>query len=278
MLGDFIGSSIAKATAKATAKSDPCAKGLAAMGEGAGNNKIAKADAETVHFTNGNWTFGKGCWHTDQHCPALKLATTGITAGTLADAKARGLQHCGRCPVRTPERTVQETLSLSNDSDCSNDHVDCENYMFSVTAPTDVHTAILSSCDTAQESGLFRGLELAFQTETAKLDGHLNETGYFFTVCELPELKHLLKTGKYTGESAIFGNWCLWTDALSATNHWLMRYRFGTEDWQARKDTEKHFLVGLKLDCTRLCNDLLCKELGVFNKQALLEPLLDWQE
>jgi hypothetical protein len=45
-----------------------------------------------------------------------------------------------------------------------------------------------------------------------------------------------------------------------------MRYRFGTEDWQARKDTEKHFLVGLKLDCTRLCNDLLRKELGVFNR------------
>ena len=46
VLGDFTGSSIAKATAKATAKPDPCAKGLAAMGEGAGSCKTAKADTE----------------------------------------------------------------------------------------------------------------------------------------------------------------------------------------------------------------------------------------
>jgi hypothetical protein len=111
--------------------------------------------------------------------------------------------------VRTAERIVQETLSLNNDSDCNNDHVDCENYMFSVTAPTDVHTAISSTYDTAQASGLFRGLELVFQIEPAKLDCHLNKTGYFFTVCELPALKHLLKTGKYTRESVNFGNWCL---------------------------------------------------------------------
>ena len=32
------------------------------------------------------------------------------------------------------------------------------------------------------------------------------------------------------------------------------------------KDTERRCLVGFKLDCTRLCNDLLCKELGLFNR------------
>ena len=48
-----------------------------------------------------------------------------------------------------------------------------------------------------------------------------------------------------------------------------MRAKFGTEDWKTRKDCEKHCLVGLKLDCTRLCNDLLCKELSTFNR-------LDW--
>ena len=45
-----------------------------------------------------------------------------------------------------------------------------------------------------------------------------------------------------------------------------MRFNFGTDVWKFRKDTEKHFLVGLKLDCTRLCNDLLCKELSTFNR------------
>ena len=139
--------------------------------------------------------------------------------------------------------------------------------MFSATANSDVHTAILSSCDTAQEAGLFRQLELVYQTEnSAQGDCHCNKTGYFWTVCELPELKHLLKTGQYNGEAVNFGNWCLWTDALSATNRWLMRYRFGTDDWQARKDTERHCLVGIKLECTRLCNDVICKDLGLFNR------------
>jgi hypothetical protein len=45
-----------------------------------------------------------------------------------------------------------------------------------------------------------------------------------------------------------------------------MRAKFGTADWQTRKDCEKHCVVGFKLDCTRLCNDLICKELGVFNR------------
>jgi hypothetical protein len=138
--------------------------------------------------------------------------------------------------------------------------------MFSVTAASDVHTAIMSSCDTAQEAGLFRGLELVYSTEDSIGNCHSNKTGYFWTVCELPELKHLLKTGQYTGESANFGNWSIWTDALSAVNHWLMRYQFGTEDWKTRKETERHCLVGFKLDCARLCNDLICKELGLFNR------------
>ena len=100
--------------------------------------------------------------------------------------------------------------------------------MFSVTANSDVHTATLSSCDAAQEAGLFRQLELVYQTENSvQGDCHHNKTGYFWTVCELPELKHSIKTGQYTGEAANFGNWCLWIDALSATNHWLIRFATG---------------------------------------------------
>ena len=104
--------------------------------------------------------------------------------------------------------------------------------MFSVTATSDVHTAIMSSCDTAQEAGLFRGLELVYSTEDSTGNCHFNKTGYFWNSCELPELKHLLKTGTYTGEAANFGNWSIWTDALSAVNHWLMRYQSGTDDWK----------------------------------------------
>jgi hypothetical protein len=148
----------------------------------------------------------------------------------------------------------------------STEATDCENYMFSVTAASDVHTAIMSSCDTAQEAALFKGLELVYATEDSTGTFHSNKTGYFWFVCELPELKHLLKTGQYTGEAANFGNWSIWTDALSAVNHWLMRYEFGTDDWKTRKETEAHCLVGFKLDCTRLCNDLICKELGLFNR------------
>ena len=122
----------------------------------------------------------------------------------------------------------------------------------------------MSSMDTVQEATLFKDCELVYCVEDTG-NYHVNKTGYFWLVCELPELKHLLKKGQYTGEADLFGNWSLWTDCLSAVSHWLMRAKFGTADWQTRKDCEKHCLVGFKLDCTRLCNDLICKELGVFN-------------
>ena len=111
-------------------------------------------------------------------------------------------------------------------------------------------------------------MELVYQHELTTLpdclkDAHHGKTGYFRTVTEVPEL---IKTGEYTGESANWGNWCLWTDCLSALNHWLMRYRFGTEAWKQRKDTERHCLVGIKLDCTKLVSDMICKELSTFNR------------
>jgi len=62
------------------------------MGEGAGSKTAAASTAkkpettEEVHFTNGNWVTGKGCFHTDPHCPALQLATTGIATGPKNDA------------------------------------------------------------------------------------------------------------------------------------------------------------------------------------------------
>ena len=45
-----------------------------------------------------------------------------------------------------------------------------------------------------------------------------------------------------------------------------MRYRFGTEAWKERKDTERHCLVGIKLDATKLVSDMICKELSTFNR------------
>jgi hypothetical protein len=84
--------------------------------------------------------------------------------------------------VRTVEKSLHDELSASVDND-GTDGLDCENYMFSVTANSDVHTALLSSCDTAQEAGLFRQLDLVYQTESsAHGDCHFNKTGYFWTV------------------------------------------------------------------------------------------------
>jgi hypothetical protein len=92
LLGDLTAFTAAK-----TVKADPCAKTLAMMGERTGSSKTAAAStAKTVkeadvYFTNGNWITGKGCFHSDPHCPALKLATTGITSGNKTDAKEKGL-------------------------------------------------------------------------------------------------------------------------------------------------------------------------------------------
>ena len=68
----------------------------------------------------------------------------------------------------------------------STEATDCENYMFSVTAASDVHTAIMSSCDTAQEAGLFKGVELVYSTEDSTGHFHSNKTGYSWTVSQLP--------------------------------------------------------------------------------------------
>ena len=125
LLGDLTGS-----TAARTVKSDPCAKTLAMMGEGTGSKSAAASTAKTVkdadvYFTNGNWITGKGCWHTDPHCPALKLANTGITSGNKTEAKDKGLAPCRRCPVRAAEKSLHDELSASIDSD-GTDGLDCE--------------------------------------------------------------------------------------------------------------------------------------------------------
>ena len=67
-----------------------------------------------VFFTNGNWIIAKGCFHSDPHCPALKLATTSITAGPKTEAKERGLAPCRRCPVRTVEKSLHDELSAKH--------------------------------------------------------------------------------------------------------------------------------------------------------------------
>ena len=97
------------------------------------------------------------------------------------------------------EKSLYDELATIIDND-GIDGLDCEKYMFSVTANSDVRIAILNNCGTAQKTGLFRQLELVYQTENnAHGDCHFNKIGYFWTICELPELKHLIKTSQYTG-------------------------------------------------------------------------------
>jgi hypothetical protein len=150
--------------------------------------KDAKKDTAEVYYTNGNWVTGHGCFHCDPSCCALQLATTGVSSGTATDAKARGLQPCRRCTVRKPAKSLQDELSSTVNSE-STEVSDCENYMFSVTASTDVPTAIMSSMDTVQEATLFKDCELVYCVEDTG-NYHVNKTGYFWLVCELPELKH----------------------------------------------------------------------------------------
>ena len=224
----------------ATGTTDPCAKMLdkiektAVKTASTGTSSTGKKTEETeIYYTNGNWQTGKGCFHTDPRCWALTKATTGVATGNRAEAKKKGLTLCRMCPVKSIEHMpVLDEVVASIDSDSS----DCltDSYMFSITANCDIHAAILASCDTAQEAALFKQLELVYQPELTTLpecltDAHTGKTGYFWTVAEVPELRHLIKTGECTGESANFGNWCLWTDCLSALNHWLMRHKFGTE-------------------------------------------------
>ena len=140
----------------ATERTNPCAKGLAKMGETATrtastgtSNTGKKTEATEIYFTSGNWQTGKGCYHTDPKCWALTKATTGVASGLQTAAKEQGLVLCRMCPVKTAEdKPLLDELTASFDRDGSDCITDI--YMFSVTANCDMHTAILASCDTAQ--------------------------------------------------------------------------------------------------------------------------------
>jgi hypothetical protein len=214
-----------------------------------------------VHFTNGCYTARKGCYHNDENCWALTKATTGVASGYKRDAKLRNLVACKICTAPHEKKVLKEELAAST-TDLTKD---CGNYMFSVTAETDIHSAVLSSMDTAEEANCFRHMELVYQKD-CKTETFVGKTGLLWTVGEVPELKYLITQGLYNGESMQWGNWVLWTDPLSALNHWLMRALQGTNAWAERKNCEKHCLIGVRLDCTKLVNDFICKETGTFNR------------
>jgi hypothetical protein len=244
----------AKATAKATATST-----------GSSSTEV------TVHCTNGNWNFRQGSFHCDKDCTPLKKATTGVRTASVADCKSRNMTACKLCLGHEHCETARPLADLLSSTTESDALPDCENYMFSVTASTDLHASLLESFDTASEMALFKDCKLVYHHELLSLpdslrEAHASKTGYFWTVSEVPELRHLIKTGEYNGEAANWGNWVIWTDALSAVNHWLMRHHFGTESWKQRKDSEKHCLVGFKLDCCNLVNAFISKELCTFNR------------
>ena len=108
----------------ATGRTDPCATGLAKMGETA--TRIAstgtsstgqKTEATEICYTNGNWQTGKGCYHTDPKCWALTKATTCVATGQGTEAKKKGLVLCRMCPVKPTENMpLLEELTASIDN------------------------------------------------------------------------------------------------------------------------------------------------------------------
>ena len=239
----------------------------------------------TVYFTNGNWGQGTGCYHIDSKCFALLTNTSGTDFNTEQAAIDRKLLQCKCCTVgrtapptdagqtaagSTAQPTAQfptHTTTEANDDDWEL-NMNKENYMFSVTSGTDTLSAIISSCESPNEGKLFADCELIYQKIPTTADNKCNAgmTGYFWTVGEITELRHILNTGEYDGEIQNWCNWSLWTDCVSAINHWLMRTKFGSLSWQSRKNSQKHYLIGWKLNATILANSFICKELKTFNR------------